>query len=425
MRRFASALLVALVVAQGVALADHDASPIPWSQVVEPGFTVTPYAAGLGAATSLTFGPDGHLYVASFAGTISRVRDAGSMFGIPGLDGLVGLPPEVVASGFSSPLGVHFGPDGALYVASIDPDNTTDGRTWGMVSRLELDGAGAVVDQRKVLVDLPNGRHNTNGIATGPDGLLYVANGNATDDGVAGGDPEILPLSGSVVRFDIADATDEPLSAMAYAGSGEGADPVDVIATGMRNVYDLVFRGDDLLVTTNGPDAQDPLGEDTLVVIEDAPSVSLADGNMPDFGFPGCLHTHDEFGQPVATDATTPNREPWFQTCDTGVTDPLAVLGLHVSADGVDIAPDGFGEFGGDVFIAQFGNFFGEAIVGHQVQRVGLDAEGSVSTDDGGVVDIGDFMVGVAPLDLVFGPGGALFVADFGSGTVLRVAPAV
>ncbi len=51
---------------------------------------------------------------------------------------------------------------------------------------------------------LPNGRHNTNGLAIGADGMLYITNGNSTDSGFGeeGGAPEVQPYSGSVLRVD-------------------------------------------------------------------------------------------------------------------------------------------------------------------------------------------------------------------------------
>ena len=66
------------------------------------------------------------------------------------------------------------------------------------------------------------------------------------------------------------------------------------------------------------------------------------------------------------------------------------------------------------MFVAEFGNFSGEEVVGHKVVRVELDASGEK------VVAQSDFLQGALPIDLTFDSSGAMFVADF-SGTILKV----
>lgn len=390
------------------ALSDHAGS---YDTVLEPGFAATPYAHGAVGATSLAFGPEGNLYVATVSGTVYRFRDVG---------GVAAGPPESFISGLEFPLGLAWGPDGALYVSSVDGDNDRGERDWGMVSRVAVDSSGQAAPPEKLLVDLPQGHSQTNGLAFGPDGLLYVANGSSTDDGVTGGPPDIWPLSGSVVRFDPEDATDGPLSALAYRGSGvEDEDPVDVVATGLRNNYDVAFSGEDLYMTTNGPETTDPYADDLLFRVEEAPGASLASGTAPDFGFPGCLYSHDELGWPVAHVSPHPELPDELKTCD-GVAPPLASYGLHPSANGLAVAPDGFGPHGGHVFAAEWGSFSG--VRGHKIVRVGIAPDGSVVRTPEGGPDMADFMLAPAPIDLVFRDG-AMHVADFGSGVILRVVP--
>jgi glucose/arabinose dehydrogenase len=44
-----------------------------------------------------------------------------------------------------------------------------------LIAIVLLEGEAGEDSKQIVLKDLPNGRHNTNGLALGPDGMLYVA----------------------------------------------------------------------------------------------------------------------------------------------------------------------------------------------------------------------------------------------------------
>lgn len=69
----------------------------------------------------------------------------------------------------------------------------------------------------------------------------------------------------------------------------------------------------------------------------------------------------------------------------------------------------------GDLFIAEFGNFFGDKVVGHQVVRVPMDAQGNAGPPR-------TFLPGAAPLDLTFGPPGTgMYVGDFATGQIQLV----
>jgi glucose/arabinose dehydrogenase/plastocyanin len=309
------------------------------------------------------------LYVASYA--------QGGIVRLPIVEGgLLGLP-ETVASGFTNPLGVVVDEDGTVFVA--DSHAGAGGRTVGRVQAVTADGTQLVVD------GLPNGRHNTNNLAI-HGGRLYIANGNATDDGINGGSPE-LPLNGTLLSVDVT-ARD-----LVVGPDGDAVAGITVEATGMRNVYDVAFRPgtNEAWLTTNGPDTFDPYGEDTLVKVDDVTSAVA-----PDFGFPECLY--DAAGT-ILDNPVTPG------TCGDH-TPPAALLGLHVSANGIAFGPDGH------AYIALFGNFYGESVVGHKIVRVPIDASGAVTGPPEDVV------ASAAPLDVTFGPAG-LYVADFATGTIL------
>ena len=68
------------------------------------------------------------------------------------------------------------------------------------------------------------------------------------------------------------------------------------------------------------------------------------------------------------------------------------------------------------LYIALFGNFFGNGVVGHKVVRVPVDAAGATTGPPQ------DVIVGGAPLDVTATADG-IYVADFASGQISLVKP--
>lgn len=413
----ALALFAALAVAP-VKPAGSSVAVVESAAAVPAGFSVTPYAELPAAPTSLAFGPDGTLYVTLWAsGQVAAVRQ------------VAGAPVTTIFAGdLAMPLGVVVDSHGTVFASDAEPsrDGPFGVRRYGRVWRLrDTNGDGAADVREVVLKDLPNGRHNTNGLAFGRDGMLYVANGNATDDGVEGGNPgpvqEVPPWSGSVLRVDPA-ATDVSVTSLSPSTA--------VVATGMRNVYDLAFspvRPFHLFLPTNGVDEARPDGANPLVGVEDSDDLLYitdtedvaADGSqvIDDFGFPSCLYNLARQGNLEPYDNPHPDVIARFGHCPTAtVPRPAATFGLHPSADGLAFQSTGaWGpELQNDLFVALFGNFFGEP-AGHKVVRVELDGKGR------NVTGVTDFLVGITPLDLTFDQAGNMFVADF-SGTIFKVA---
>jgi plastocyanin len=327
-----------------------------------PVIAATPTGASVPTPTSATF-HEGALYVTSYAGN--------AVFKLDVLPGGALAAPVSYASGFSSPLGTAFGPDGTMYVSDSHQPATSErplGRIWAVPK-----GGGTA----KTIVDgLPNGRHNTNGLAV-LDGRLYVTNGSSTDDGVSGG-PAEQPLSGTVLSYAL------PIK--------PGAKPT-VEARGLRNPYDVVFRpgSHDLWFPTNGPDTLDPYGEDLLH------RADVRKGTY-DFGFPACVY---KAGLVQGQNPAIRNR------CGTRVSKPSQTLGLHVSADGAAFGTGGV--WARDLYVAEYGSN-DPSLAGHRVVRIPIDgAKAGVPQD---------VVVGPAPLDVAFGPDG-LYVVDFDSGAIL------
>lgn len=413
--RRALAAFVAFLLS-GVAHAGAATAPVDLPRPLEPGFFVIPYAATGGTPSSLAFGPDtrdpkgARLYVTDFAGgTVLVIDDLGG----------VGSDPQVFAEGFNGPLGVVAADDGSLYVA--DAESAREGpfgfRPYGRVWQvIDKDDDGIADHKYVVLKDLPNGRHNTNGLAFGPDGMLYVANGNSTDDGVEGGEAEVVPWSGSVIRINprLKDVSLDDL-------------PMEktLVATGWRNVYDLAFSPVDktlLFVPMNGADDArkgstgdnpiDPNLEDSddLLFVTD-----VADRRSDDFGFPSCLYNVAEKGNLKPYDNPNPDVIKRFGPCSKSVPRPVSSFGLHTSSDGLAFQTTKAWEkeYRNDLFVAEWGSLFGPPR-GHDVIRVQLDDSGRR------VVQQSVFLEMDLPLDLTFDKSGAMYVADF-SGQIFKI----
>lgn len=407
------ALAAALVSTIGVM------SPVSGDAPLPPGFAVSVFAETEGVATSLAWGPDtrkgaakgaARLYVTDwFNNEVVVFDDLGG----------IGTPSEIFAEGFRSPLGVVAGPDGAVYVA--DAEGTRDGpfglRVYGRVWRVRDTDRDGVADKQEVVIkDLPNGRHNTNGMAFGPDGMLYVTNGNSTDDGVEGGDPEVVPWSGSLIRVDPR-WTDKSLADLSKKKA--------LVATGWRNVYDVAFSPidkslafipmngiDDARKGSTGENPADPDLEDSDDLLY---ATDIDDRKIDDFGYPSCMYNVSRQGDLTPYDNPNPDVIDLFGRCPKNVPRPLSSFGLHPSSNGLAFqVTDSWGkEYKRDLFVAEWGSLFGQP-AGHDVVRVELDKTGTK------VVGQSDFFEADFPIDLTFDGAGVMYVADF-SGTIFRI----
>jgi glucose/arabinose dehydrogenase len=192
-------------------------------------------ATGLIVPWAMAFAPDGRMFVTERQGRIRIIRDGR-------------LEPEpwaklnVVSSGESGLMGI-----------ALSPDFATDGRVyvvatfvWNdhLINRVlrftEKDGRPG---EPEVLVDdIPAAEfHAGDAIAFGPDGMLYVATGDAGEP-EAGQDRE--SLAAKILRFtpDGGIPSDNP-----FPGS-------PVYALGVRNVQGLAWSADgQLFATDHGP----------------------------------------------------------------------------------------------------------------------------------------------------------------------------
>lgn len=392
--------------------------------------------------TSVTVGPDERVYItaleADFSGKVLAYEDLGGVAG----------PSEEIASGLEQPLGITFGPDGTLYVSeTVAADNR------GRVTAFEdADGDGTFESRRTVIENLPNGRHQTNGLTFGPDGWLYIANGNATDDGIFCGPeplfaaecpvPEVKPWSGAILKVH-PDWTDVDLLADVDTDPAAFDDPDRIgveevlVAEGFRNIYGIDFSPNHpnmLYTTMNGSD--NPSSSEPIYRTDVTDTVVGADGTerpvIDDMGFPSCLYDphwndfpfpetgHDHPGTFIPQDNPREEVIEEFGRCRKNrVAIPIEFTSEgHEGTSGVAfVRGENFPErYQGDFFYAEWGslwNLNGGHVTGHKLIHADVDEDGMITRQR-------EFLTTPLTIDVTFGPDGVMYVADM-SGFILRV----
>jgi glucose/arabinose dehydrogenase len=390
----------------------------------ETGLGLEVVVGGLNFPTGLSFGDDDAMYVAESGLPFGGAPRGGRVWRI------VGDSRDLLAEGLRPPVnGVTFH-DGFLYI--------TEGGHPSRVLRLEL----ATGRQETVVDGLPGpGNYQTNMVAFGPDGRLYFGQGAMTNTGIIGLDSydlgwlQLLPHSRDIPGLEIVVrhaefATDDPREGgTGHAVTGPFADfgtvhpegtripaalpctsavmrcdpdgsNLELVAWGLRNPFGLLFLRDGrLIVTDQGADDRGsrPVGNvpDLLFAVQPGrwygwpdyvgtvpigdPRFAPENGAAPDFILAG----HDELPAP----------EP-----------PLAEFTSHVAATKLDQAPDG------RIAIAMFGDEV--PMTAPSGDRLGRNLA---------VVDPADWSATFIPtpglyrpLDVRFGPDGALYLLDFG-----------
>ena len=455
----ASAALFAALLPHGPAASDTAIPQVARGLVPPLGFGLSEFAETPGLLpTSLTFGPDGRLYVAAIQGVAVgngfQFLSSGQILAFDNVGGRGGAP-EVVASNFNQLLGITFGPDGTLYAAD-NADNT------GRIQALrDADNNGVYEMRRTLIQNIPNGRHQTNGMAFGPDGKLYVANGNATDDGIECGPPdtgpgsepcaapEKKPWTGAILRVDPAWENVDLQKDVRVDADGEfAADGKDdesvLVSPGYRNIYDVDFWPKDpsmIYTPMNGSDfpaSNESLFrldvDNTQVVGTNPDGTPIRGPVIEDAGFPSCMygpHTNPFPLPAIGAHEHPENFEPEHNP-NTAVTDrfglcpkdqvlrPLMFFNEgHNGTSGLAFErgnqfPD---RYDGDLFVAEWGsiwNLNGGEVSGHKVTHIDIGPDGLPQRKR-------EFLTGGAPIDVTFGPDGALYVADF-QGQIFRVA---
>ena len=271
---------------------------------------------------------------------------------------------ELYVDGFLAPAGLAFQPGTErLYVSSRVVDLNEGGE------------AEVAVVEDGVVTPLITGlpccyvaMHSANGIEFGPDGFGYVSVGGRADHGEILSGPnaseqdERHPYEASILRF-----------------SPDGT-LVETYARGFRNAYDIAWDADGVLFTTD---------------------------NMPDFGPPEEFNRVEPGGE---------HGYPWFDcdVCFTAPDDVEIVPPLHTFI--AHSSPTGIAAYLDDAFPGYYNSLFVTLWSAFpEAQRIVWFGPGGQETSD--------FATGfAAPIDLTVGPDGALYVADWATGLIFRIA---
>ncbi len=196
------------------------------------GFTESIVASGLANPTSMSFAPDGRLFVTQQGGDL-RVIKNGALLATPFLQ------VTVDSAGERGLLGVAFDPAFAsnqfvyVYYTSTTP------ATHNRISRFTASGDVALAGSEVVILELNNlssaTNHNGGAIHFGPDGKLYVGVGENAN---SANSQSLSNLLGKMLRLnsDGSIPTDNP-----YYSTANGVNRM-IWATGLRNPFTFGFQ---------------------------------------------------------------------------------------------------------------------------------------------------------------------------------------
>lgn len=354
---------------------------------------------------------------------------------------------EVVAEGFEGPLaGLAVAENGTIFVSHR-----------GTVTRVDP----ATGEKTDIISGLPStGDHYNENLAIGPDGMLYLTQGTATNSGVVGLDNYLMGWLPKNSDFHDVPCRDLTLTGKNYVtGNPLTEDPQDTVETGaflpfgtpsqqdqvvkgetkcsgsvlranldgsglevfgdgLRNPYGLTIdQAGRVIVTENGPDdrgSRPVYGPDNLY--------EVVEGGW--YGWPDYYG-----GVPVTNEERAPETGETQQRVLANPPElssrPLALFDAHSSSNGLDVASNGAFAPVGALFVAQLGDMSPvtsggtEQHAGHQVVMV--DSEGNVTPFLVAREEHGSGHPAFRPTDASFAPAGdTLYVTHFG---VLEAVP--
>lgn len=379
--------------------------------------------AGAGFATSapttMAFGPDGRLYVADGSGRIQALTLD------PNTKAVTAVQQITTATDLQEVYGIAFDPsDGSMWVTNTvsgfgDSGQAPAGSFLGKVTRLS--GANYAT-RTDVITGLPvnNSGHQSNGLAFGPDGRLYIGEGSTTNAGVINPSGFLFQrdevvTSAAILVADVhapgfdGNITYSPPNTYAPSVVQTGGFGVQVYASGLRNPYDIVFHSNGILYNTdNGPNSG--YGPGSLTCTTD----DGTDAQAPDelnIIVAGKYYGHPNRAR--GTQLPDPDQCDYRAGAEPGSGNYVAPIGL------LPASSDGLAEYTSNVFGGQMqGDLLYVSWVENTLHRVKLNPGGASVQYD---VTLASNLT--QALDVVAGSDGTIYVAEYGANRVTYFKP--
>jgi glucose/arabinose dehydrogenase len=445
---------------------------------LDPRFKIEKVAEGLTYTTSMAWDDQGRMYVLEAGGAFTDSQQPARILRMES-DGRLTEVVNLSAKGVrAAAVGLAFH-KGAFYVSHRDKQNRT-----GAVSRVPMDGS-TVTQILSGIVD-SQAEHQVNDLRVGPDGRLYLAAGPATNSGVVGLDlapvvalnpkvhhrpcqnmvltgrnfqtpdfrtkdnPGDVARTGAFVPFGTETKPGQVIPGVKKCGGAIFAfDPANAegtleqYATGFRNIIGFAWDGQgNMFGAVNGYDIRGsrPVNDnvDATYRIRQGQwygwpdfSAALEPVTEPKFDSPDSLQA------PVFINGELVGKQLGFliDHAASGLQPPdqSLVHGLHKinsSPSLVDVAPDSWGEFAGQLFVAEWGdlapptNPLQDDKPGFMISRIdpnaGQQSIPFIRNEKPGPASAQNAKgKGIErPFGVRFGPDGAMYITDFGSAKI-------